>query len=84
MIWAILATIFCCLPLGIVSIIKSSQVSGLWAQGRYDDAQKSAQQARKWAIWSAIAAAVLAVISVIIAIIVIVIAAQNGTSTYEY
>jgi hypothetical protein len=54
LVWAILTTLFCCLPLGIVSIVKSAQVSGLWAGGRYADAQQAADSAKKWAIWSAV------------------------------
>jgi hypothetical protein len=46
--------VFCCLPFGIVSIVKASQVSGLWAQGRYAETQKSSASARKWAMWGAI------------------------------
>ena len=34
LVWSILVTIFCCIPFGIVAIVKSSQVNGLWAQGR--------------------------------------------------
>jgi interferon-induced transmembrane protein len=52
--FAILTTLFCCLPLGIVSIVKASQVSGLWAQGNYAGAQAASHSARKWAMWSAI------------------------------
>ncbi len=51
---AILTTLFCCLPLGVVSIVKASQVNGLWAQGRYPEAQQSADSAKKWALWSAV------------------------------
>ena len=49
----ILTTVFCCLPFGIVSIVKASQVNGLWAQGRFAEAQASSDAAKKWAIWSA-------------------------------
>ncbi len=52
LVWSILVTLFCCLPFGIVAIVKSSQVNGLWAQGRYGEAQASADSARKWVIWS--------------------------------
>ncbi|ORA17214.1 CD225/dispanin family protein [Mycobacterium arosiense] len=52
LVWSILATLFCCLPFGIVAIVKSSQVNGLWAQGRYAEAQASADSAKKWVIWS--------------------------------
>jgi Interferon-induced transmembrane protein len=54
LVWSILATLFCCLPLGIVAIVKSSQVSGLWAQGQYAEAQASADAAKRWVRWSVI------------------------------
>jgi Interferon-induced transmembrane protein len=62
LVWSILTTLFCCLPLGVVAIVKSSQVSGLWAQGRYAEAQESADAAKKWVKWSVIAWVVGAVI----------------------
>jgi hypothetical protein len=54
LVWSILVTLFCCIPFGIVAIVKSSQVNGLWAQGRYDEAQASAASARKWIIWAVV------------------------------
>jgi uncharacterized membrane protein len=66
LVWAILVTVFCCLPLGIVSIVKATQVSGLWAQGQYAEAQTAADDARKWAMWGAIIGGVIIVIAVII------------------
>lgn len=59
LVWSILVTIFCCIPFGIVAIVKSSQVNGLWAQGRYAEAQASAASARKWIIWSVVAALIV-------------------------
>ncbi len=49
LVWGILVTILCCLPFGIVSIIKASSVDNLWAQNRYDEACQAAASARKWA-----------------------------------
>ncbi len=66
LVWGILTTIFCCLPLGIVSIVKAAQVNGLWAQGDYAGAQKAADDAKKWAMWSAIIGAIGIVIVVIL------------------
>jgi hypothetical protein len=66
LVWAILCTVLCCLPLGIVSIVYSTKVSGLWNQGRYAEAQAAANNAKKWAIISAIVGAVVAVIAVIL------------------
>jgi len=62
LVWSILVTLFCCLPLGIVAIVKSTQVNGLWAQGRYAEAQASADAAKKFVIWSAVAGVIVAVI----------------------
>lgn len=59
LVWGILTTIFCCLPFGIVSIVKASQVSSLWAAGQFQEAQESADQAKKWAIWSAATVGIL-------------------------
>jgi hypothetical protein len=62
LVWSILATLFCCLPFGIVAIVKSSQVNGLWAQGRYAEAQASAESAKKWVMWSVVAWVIVAII----------------------
>jgi Interferon-induced transmembrane protein len=66
LVWSILVTLFCCLPFGIVAIIKSTQVSGLWAQGQYAEAQASAAAAKKWITWSVIVGLIGAVIGVIV------------------
>ena len=62
LVWSILATLFCCLPFGIVAIVKSTQVSGLWAQGQYGEAQKAADDAKKWVKWAVIAGVISAVL----------------------
>ncbi|AKN18332.1 CD225/dispanin family protein [Mycobacterium haemophilum] len=62
LVWSILVTLFCCLPLGIVAIVKSSQVNGLWASGRYAEAQAAADSAKKLSIWSAVIGVVVFVI----------------------
>lgn len=46
---AIIATIFCCLPLGVISLIKATKVDSLWAQGNYEAARESASSADTWA-----------------------------------
>jgi hypothetical protein len=46
---AILVTLFCCLPLGIVSIVFASQVNGKLAAGDVAGAQQASKNARTWA-----------------------------------
>ena len=68
LVWAILVTVLCCLPFGIVSIVYASKVSGLWAQGRYAEAQEASANAKKWAIWGAVAGVIVGIIYGIIAV----------------
>ncbi|MEO7478124.1 MAG: CD225/dispanin family protein [Lysobacteraceae bacterium] len=62
LVWAILSTLFCCLPLGIVSIVYASQVDGKRAAGDIAGAQAAASSAKNWAIASALSLPVLLVI----------------------
>ena len=54
LVWAIVTTVLCCLPLGIASIVFSTQVNSKWAQGDVAGAQASSAKAKKFAIASAI------------------------------
>ena len=65
LVWAILCTIFCCLPLGIVSIVKSSQVNSKWQLGDYDGARAASADAKKFATWGAIAGIVVLVLYIL-------------------
>ncbi len=68
LVWAILTTILCCLPFGIVSIVKATQVNSLWAQGQTAEAQAAADAAKKWAIISAVLGVIAIVLSIILAV----------------
>ena len=81
LVWAILTTVFCCVPLGIVSIVYSTKVSGLWSQGRYAEAQAASESAKKWAIIAAIVGAVVGVIVVILYFFIFPVAVSNLPST---
>lgn len=70
LVWAILTTLFCCLPLGVVSIVFAAQVNGKWQAGDYAGAQEASRKAKQWAIWSAIAGVVVAVLYVVLALVV--------------
>jgi Interferon-induced transmembrane protein len=76
LVWAILTTIFCCLPLGIVAIVKAAQVNGLWAQGQFDAARKAADDAKKWSIW----AAVIGVVGIVLYLIFVFAVVGNSAN----
>jgi hypothetical protein len=50
LVWAILVTIFCCLPFGVVAIVYAAQVNGLIATGNLVAAKKASNDAKTW-IW---------------------------------
>lgn len=54
LVWAILCTVLCCLPLGVVAIVKACSVDRLWLQGRYDEAKAAAKSARNFSIWGVV------------------------------
>ena len=55
LVWAILSTLFCCLPLGIVSIVFAAQVNGKVAAGDIAGARGASGKAKKFAMWGGIA-----------------------------
>jgi uncharacterized membrane protein len=49
---AIISTILCCLPTGIVSIIYATKVNNLYEDGNYDDATQASKNAKTWGLVS--------------------------------
>ena len=72
LVQAILVTIFCCQPFGIVSIVFAAQVNGKLESGDIEDARRASQSAKKWA-WIAfgVGAAVYGGIALIYGAIVV-------------
>ena len=68
LVLAILSTIFCCLPLGVVAIVFAAQVNSKWAMGDSQGAYESARKARSFAIWGVIAGLVVGVVYAVFAI----------------
>lgn len=62
LVQAILVTLFCCLPVGIASIVFAAQVNGKLAAGDHQGALDSSRKARTWAwvaLWAGAAWAVI-------------------------
>ncbi len=51
LVQAILVTMCCCLPFGIVSIVYASQVDGFARSGDRAGAEDAAEKSRNWANW---------------------------------
>lgn len=73
---AILVTLFCCLPLGVVSIIFASKVDSEYRKGNYEEAQKASEEAQKYMKWGLIGGIVGVVLYLIIIMVVVV--AEGG------
>jgi hypothetical protein len=76
LVWAILTTLFCCLPFGIVSIVFAAQVNSKWTSGDFQGAIDYSSKARTWAIVSAVIGVIVIIIGVIISV-----AASHSTTT---
>jgi hypothetical protein len=59
LVWAIVTTILCCLPFGIVSIVYAAQVNSKWQTGDYEGAKLASKNAKTWA-WVAFAVGIAA------------------------
>ena len=70
LVWAILCTILCCLPFGIVSIIYSTKVDSLYNAGDYMGAQDAANKAKNFAIWSAVSSAIIIFLYIILVVVI--------------
>jgi hypothetical protein len=81
LVWSILSTIFCCLPLGVVSIVFAAQVNSKWASGDVAGAQDSSRKAKQFAMWGTIVGVLLNVIGLIFYVFVIAAALKSGTTT---
>ena len=74
LVWAILSTVLCCMPFGIVAILKASQVDTFWAQGNQTEAIEAANAAKKWTIISVVSSAAILFIYVLIVSIAAIVA----------
>lgn len=48
--WAIVLTLMCCLPAGIVAVVYSSSVESRYSIGDYEGALKASERAKIWCI----------------------------------
>ena len=51
--WAVVCTIVCFMPFGVVAIVKASQVKPRWAAGDLDGARRASRTAKAWCLLAA-------------------------------
>ncbi len=84
LVWAILSTILCCLPFGIVSIVYASKVDSYFTAGDYDGAENASRKAKNWAIWAAVSGLVFAILYIVFYVFVLAVAVDAGADLYDY
>lgn len=77
---AIITTVMCCLPLGIVAIIKSTKVDQYYNNGDYSEARQASEDVKKF---SYIGMGISAVFMVIYFILIIV-GAVAGAGLFDF
>jgi predicted secreted protein len=80
-VWAILSTLFCCLPLGIASIVFAAQVNSKYAAGDLAGAQESSNKARQFALWATIIGVVIGILYVLLVVVLGVAGSTLDTTT---
>ena len=78
LIWAILVTIFCCLPFGIVSIVYAAKVNGRVTGGEIEGARRASKKAKTWA-WVAFGTGL--VVYCLFGLVTILTSITNGGAT---
>lgn len=81
LVWAIITTIMCCLPFGIVSIVFAAQVNTKWAAGDITGAQNSSKNAKTWA-WVSFGTGLFVIIAYAVLVFTIGLAAI-GLDSFE-
>ncbi|ESQ77672.1 hypothetical protein ABAC402_00660 [Asticcacaulis sp. AC402] len=77
LVWSILATLLCCLPFGIVAIIKSVSVDKFKSLGDAAGAKRAANEAKNWVIASVVSCVVIVVLYILF-VVIIGVAASNS------
>lgn len=63
---AIFCTVCCCLPLGIVGILKASKVSDYYMMKQYEAANQAANDAKKWSMIGIVTGGIASAIYILI------------------
>lgn len=75
---AIISTILCCLPTGIVSIVYATKVNSAYEDGNYLEAEKASKNAKTWGLVS-IAIGVVGIIAYILIFGIAFLSAVSGS-----
>ncbi|XP_041466655.1 proline-rich transmembrane protein 1-like [Lytechinus variegatus] len=81
--FAIFVTICCCLPFGIVGIVKAMDVRNRYTAGDMAGAEESSRSAKNWSMAGLIVGIVLEVIGIILIVVYYVVILAAVSSSYD-
>lgn len=75
---AIISTIICCMPLGIISIIYATKVNSSYEDGHFDEAIRASKNAKNWGLASIVTGAIFILGFFILYGAIVIAALSNG------
>ncbi len=66
LVWSIIVTLLCCLPLGIPAIVYAAKINTLSDAGDYMGAQDAAKKSKTWIIVAGVAGLVVGILSIVL------------------
>lgn len=78
LVFSILVTMFCCLPFGIVAIVKSCGVDSAYLAGDVELAVAESRSAKKWCLISLFSCCVPLVVYVLCVMFMVILAAAGA------
>lgn len=78
LVFAILATVLCCLPLGIPAIVFATKISSAQAAGDFLGAQDAAKKSKMWSIIAAVSGVVASILIVVFYVVILGAAIGGG------
>ena len=66
LVLAILSTILCCLPFGIVSIVYAAKVDNYWNAGNYLQAEAASRKAKGWMLAAVITCLLITILYIVL------------------
>ena len=65
LVWSILFTVFCCLPLGIPAIVFAAKIDSCNARGDFAAAAQNARRSKQFMIWGGVLSVVLVLLYIL-------------------
>ena len=78
LVFAILVTVLCCLPLGIPAIVFATKISSAQAAGDFLGAQDAAKKSKMWSIIAAVSGVVASILIVVFYVVILGAAIGGG------